>query len=145
MKRKLFVVLMALCLSVPAAGCGGSEEKAAEENAEVKLQFGELLDVTENAADNSVVVKAKIQPSVTNDATIRQNYHNIVYLVTDYGFDKYDTIKYWAVADMTDGKEAKVIQFTVPKETIDGIANEQIFGTNMDSYIEDLFLHPSLR
>lgn len=110
---------------------------------EIKL-FGELLDSIET--DTYAVVKVKIKPSYSNEATIKQNYFNIETLVQKNGYDKYDEIQYWAVADMKDGSEAKVISFTVPKSTIEGLKSGTIPANLMgeEGYVTDLWILPSL-
>lgn len=119
-------------------------EGDAEENAETKILHGELLDVTVN--DNNVaVVKAKITPSYSNKATIDQNYYNVVDLIRNKGFDEYSEVQYWAVADMTDGSEQKVVSFTVPGEVVKMIADAEAFADNtLGEYVTDLWVHPSL-
>lgn len=107
------------------------------------LPNGELLDTKLNS--NTLIIKAKISPKSTNDKTINQNYSNIVDLVKNQGCDKYDAIEYWAVADMSDGSESKVISFTVPDYTIDNITIGTVTADNMGSYVDDLYIHESLR
>ena len=46
---------------------------------------------------------------------------------------------------MTDGSEAKVISFTVPKKVISAIANAKISASDLGDYVEDLWILPSLR
>ena len=81
---------------------------------------------------------------MNNKQTVDQNYHNIEYLITHYGFDKYSEIQYWAVADTTSG-ESKVISFTVPSSTIQAVAGGRLVATMLENYISDLWLLPSLR
>lgn len=108
------------------------------------LEFGKLLDVTENAIDKILIIKAKISPSFSNEATINQNYYNIEYLVENYDLSHFDEIQYWAVADMTDGSEGKVISFTVPHSLIEKIAGGRFPSIMMGDYVEDLWVLPSL-
>ena len=105
-------------------------------------KYGELLDVNEN--DGVLVVKAKIEPSYNNKATIDQNYFNVDDLIQSQGCDKFDEIQYWAVADMTDGSEQKVISFTVDKALIDQIAGGDFPANTMGDYVTDLWIHQSL-
>ena len=107
------------------------------------LPNGELLDT--NLNNNTLIIKAKISPKSTNEKTINQNYSNIVDLVRNQDCDKYDAIEYWAVADMSDGSESKVISFTVPDYTIDNVVIGTVTADNMGSYVDDLYLHESLR
>lgn len=118
-------------------------EPTAEEQ-ELKLLHGELLDL--NVNDNNVaIVKAKIAPSISDKATIDQNYYNVVNLIRKNGFDEYGEIQYWAVADMSDGSEQKVISFTVPGEIVKMIAEADAFADNtLGEYVTDLWIHPSL-
>lgn len=113
---------------------------------ELSLKHGELLDVTINSIDNIAVIKAKIQPSYSNRATIVQNYLNVCDLIQNHGFDQYGEVQYWAVADMTDGSEKKVISFTVSSDLIQMIAEDNGFvENNLGDYDIDLWLHNSLK
>lgn len=117
----------------------------AEESVEPKIPNGDLLSINVND-DNVAVVKAKITSSYSNKATIDQNYYNVVTLIREYGFNQYDEIQYWAVADMSDGSEQKVVSFTVPKSTIDMVAAAERFADNtLGEYVTDLWVHQSLR
>ena len=66
-------------------------------------------------------------------------------MILNQGADKYDEIQYWAVADMTDGSESKVISFTVDKDLISMIKNKQIVGNQIVDYGKDLWILPSLK
>lgn len=111
------------------------------------LKYGKLLDSNPNGGTegNTLVIKAKITPSLTNEMTITQNYHNIVDLVLEQRCDTFDSIDYWAVADMADGSEGKVISFLVNSECINGIKNKNIAALTLDQYLEDLWILPSLQ
>lgn len=109
------------------------------------VPHGKVLDV--NVTGNILVVKAKITPSFNNHSTISQNFFNLEDLIKNQGCSKYDEIQYWAVADMTDGSESKVISFTVPKSTIDGINDgsiEAIAYLDEYGYVTDVYILPSL-
>lgn len=111
----------------------------------LELKFGELLDVTINSIDNIAVIKAKIQPSYSNSATIHQNYYSVCDLIQNHGFDQYKEVQYWAVADMTDGSEQKVISFTVDADLMALITSDSGFAENtLGEYDIDLWIHPSL-
>lgn len=119
---------------------------APTEPEELTLQHGELLKVTINEIDNIAVIKAKIQPSYSNRATIVQNYLNVCDLIQNHGFDQYGEVQYWAVADMTDGSEQKVISFTVTADLIQMIVEDNGFvENNLGDYEIDLWLHNSLK
>lgn len=156
-KKWWIVAAVVLVVLIGAMGCGGSsdeptdqeapaateeQEAGQDEAAGYSLKYGELLDVNEN--DGVLVVKAKIEPSYKNKATIDQNYFNVDDLIRSQGCDKFDEIQYWAVADMTDGSEQKVISFTVDKALIDQIAGGDFPANTMGDYVTDLWIHQSL-
>lgn len=119
---------------------------SAEDESGYSLKFGELLSTIENNIDgkNVIVVKAKITSSSTNKMTIDQNYHNVEDLIKNQGCDKFDEIQYWAVADMADGSEGKVISFTVDSDLIQEIKSSAVVATQMGDYVSDLYILPSL-
>ena len=110
---------------------------------ELKLQYGKLLSVIYN--DGIVVVKAKIKPNLTNKLTIGQNYFNVGDLIKKHGFNTCEELQYWAVADMTSGDEVKVISFDLNKDTIDKLYSEKIFESQLEDYVDNLFIHISLQ
>lgn len=110
---------------------------------EASLLHGELLSVTENG--DIAVVKAKITSSYNNEATVTQNYFNVVDLINKQGFDKYSEIQYWAVADMNNGEEEKVVSFTVPADLIEKIKNKEVVDNQLGNYVQELWVHQSLR
>lgn len=107
------------------------------------LRHGEFLDAT--VTGTTLVIKAKIKPSMNNKLTISQNYYNVCDIIRDQGGDQFDEISYWAVADMTDGSEAKVVAFTVPKDVIQTIATKDFPDNTLGDYVDDLYILPSLR
>jgi len=163
-KKWWVAAVAALLVLITAVGCGGSEEPndqaadqsptATAEEQEVKdddqagpsLEYGELLEVNENEIDGKavVVVKAKIEPQANNKMTIDQNYYNAADLIETQGFDKYDEIQYWAVADMTDGSESKVVAFTLDKDLIERVAAGFFPANTLGDYVTDLWILPSL-
>lgn len=122
-------------------------EKVANNGLEIDhtytLKYGELLSVN-NSAGSTAVIKAKIRPNLTNDLTIKQNYYNVCDLIQNQGFSIYQEIQYWAVADLTNGNEGKVISFTVPKAVIDRVAEGNFPENMLADYVEDLWILPSL-
>lgn len=110
----------------------------------LKLKFGDLLSVN-NGGDGVVVVKAKIKPSYSNKATIEQNYYTVCDLIQNHGFDTCTELQYWAVADMTDGSESKVISFTVNSDTIQTIKDGNFPENLLGDYVDDLYILPSLK
>lgn len=123
------------------------ESDTSPSNTPSSLKYGKLLDANPNggADGNTLVIKAKIESNLTNDLTISQNYHNIIDLVLKQDCDTFDSIDYWAVADMADGSEGKVISFLVNSDCINGIKNETIVATTLDQHLQDLWILPSLQ
>lgn len=116
-----------------------------EKRTPTSVKFGTLLDANPNGGeDNTLVIKVKIEPNLTNKMTISQNYHNIIDIVKDQKCDTYDSIDYWAVADMSDGSEGKVISFLVNKNVIEGINAGNIVATTLEDNLTDLWILPSL-
>lgn len=114
------------------------------ENSDLTLEFGELISVN-NGSEGVVVVKAKIEPSYNNEATINQNYYSVCDLIKNHGFDTYSELQYWAVADMNDGSESKVISFTLNSNTIKNVYNGSIVENQLGDYVDDLYILPSLK
>lgn len=110
----------------------------------LQLEFGDLLNINYGGS-GCVVVKAKISPQLTNKHTIDQNYYSVCKLIRDNGFDQCKEIQYWAVADMTNGDEAKVISFTLNSKTIKRIYDKEIVDNQLGKYADDLWIHPSLQ
>ena len=114
---------------------------------EYNLQYGELLSTTTNNIDGKevIVIKAKIESSLTNKLTIDQNYYNVADMIKNQDCDKFDEIQYWAVADMSSGNESKVISFTLNSDTIKQIKDEKIVDNQIGNYADDLWILPSLK
>lgn len=137
------------CTLIPAentddSSTGESHNETSEQSdtSTYKLDTGELLDVKEN--DDVLIVKAKIKSQLTDKLTINQNYHNAVSIIKSGG-DKFKEIQYWAVADMREGGEDKVISFTVPEDVIRGVANSNIAATQLPDLVTDLWVLPRLQ
>ena len=160
-KKWWIIAVVVLVVLIGAMSCGGSGDEPADQAADQEapaateeqeadqeaaagysLEYGELLDVNEN--DGVLVVKAKISPQTSDKLTIDQNYYNVDDLIQSQGCDKFDEIQYWAVADMTDGSERKVISFTVGKALIGQIAGGNFPTNTMGDYVTDLWIHQSL-
>lgn len=104
--------------------------------------YGEQLSLIETG--DICVLKYKIETQSTSKLTINQNYYTIVSFIMDGGGDQYSEIQYWAVADMRDGTESKVISFTVPGKVIQSIADGRITANKLGDYVEELWILPSL-
>lgn len=111
------------------------------------LEYGDLLEADLNEIDGKqvAVIKAKIKPSMNNEMTIKQNYFNVEDLIESGKMDQVDELQYWAVADMSDGSEDKVISFTLPKDTMESVKNGNIPGNTIGDYAADLWILPSLQ
>lgn len=110
-----------------------------------ELLHGDLLDLTETELDDRtiIVLKAKITPSMTNKMTIEQNYMNAYEWLQKHS-NKCDEFQYWAVADMQDGSEGKVMSFTLNSDVINAIREKTIVDIEMSHYAEDIWILPSL-
>lgn len=111
---------------------------------DLSIKHGELLSVIQSEG-SVIVVNAKIEASLTNKMTIDQNYFNVADLVKNHGFNTCNELQYWAVADMSDGREAKCISFELDKETIDALFNENIVENQLGDYATNLWILPSLQ
>ena len=109
----------------------------------LELHFGKLLSVTAHD-DNTVSVKAQIEPSYSNQATIDQNYINVYYLITKNGFDICDEIEYTAVSEMDNGDIGNVIHFYAGKDVFDAINNGKAIDAMIADYTYTTFVLPSL-
>ncbi len=152
---------MALCILTVGCGSGKLSDEDAngvtqqeqsnedesntdnQEDNDYTLKFGKLLEV--NGHDDVLVIKAKIEPSYNNGATIKQNGYNVEDLILNQGCDEFSEIQYWAVADMTDGSESKVISFTLDKNLIDMIKGKNIVGNQIVDKALDVWILPSLQ
>lgn len=110
-----------------------TEAETEPEGAAYTLEHGELLSAIQNEIDgrNVLVVKAKISSSYSNEATVDQNYYNVEDLIKNQGCAEFDEIQYWAVADMSDGSEEKVVSFTVSSELIQSILDEAVAANQL--------------
>lgn len=118
-------------------------EKDAAKQQPSGLEHGELIDETRN--DGVIVIKAKISPSATNKATIDQNYYNVEDYIKSHDMEGVTEVQYWAVADMTNGKEEKVVSFTVPAALIPRIQAGSVPANQLGDYVDELWVHQSLR
>lgn len=154
-KYIVFILSVLLAVSMSACGSSASSSSAAGDSASSasqtedahSVQHGELLSWNENDLDGKkvLVVKAKIKPNLTNKLTIDQNYYNVADIIKKQNGNEFDEIQYWAVAEMTDGSDSKVISFTLDNETINSIADGSILDNQIGDYAKDLFVHNSLK
>lgn len=152
--RIVITILMSL-LIITLCSCGSkpkketaildfsSEKYGAVDTGDLKLAHGDLLGVNQNG--RTVVIKAKIKSSATKEMTINQNYFSVDELIRNHGFNTCDELQYWAVADMQDGSESKVIQFTLTKDVIDKIYAGSILSNQVGDHVTDLWILPSLQ
>jgi hypothetical protein len=142
MKKILSIML---CIIMCAGFVGCSSSSSSSDKGEYTILHGEYLESNETD-DNGLVIKVKIKPSTTNKLTIDQNGYNVEDLIKNQGCDKYDKIDYWAVADMDNGKEEKVVSFTLDKNTIQGIKDGNIVANEIvNTYANDVYIHQSLK
>lgn len=141
----ILALLIALLIFVPSGSSPSESSPAPTSDPSPRINFGEILNVTENSYDKVVVLKVKIESNLTKEMTVKQNYMNAWEFIHGYSGIEYEKLSYWAVADMNDGTEAKVVQFDVPASAIKGVLDETILENQLGNYVENLWLHPSLR
>lgn len=139
----IVAVAFAILFIVLIATSGGDKDDSSSDKTD-KVISGELLDVNINDADNIAVVKVKIDTGMGGKTAVDKNYYNVADLIKNKGYDKYNEVQYWAVADTTDGNETKVISFTVSKDLIDKIKNGQVVDNQLGDYVDDLWVHNAL-
>lgn len=138
------IAIIIVALIVIIATSGGDKEDTSSDKTD-KVMSGELLDVNINETDNIAVVKVKIDTGLGGDTAVTKNYYNVADLIKNKGYDKYDEVQYWAVADTTDGGETKVISFTVSKELISKIKNNEVVDNQLGDYVDDLWIIDALK
>lgn len=109
----------------------------------IDLRCNDLLDVTTHAGN--IIIKAKINPNITNELTRDGCYYDAYEVIQNYGLQYYKNLSYWAVADMTDGSEQKVISFEVTQDVLQKVADGTILEGNMGDYVTDLWIAPALQ
>lgn len=158
MKLKTCAALVAVLSLLALAGCGSggpdtsqppeqppTSQPVEQPEDDPAVKYGDLLELNDNRETKGVVVvKAKISPSTTNKLTVEQNFHNVVDLVKNQGFDNCE-LQYWAVADMSNGSEDKVISFTVPQDVVEQVASGDVVATELQDLVVDLWILPSLK
>lgn len=111
---------------------------------DIKTNTGEILSVIFNGTD--LVVKQKINSQMTNKLTIDQNYYNACEIIRSLAGADFSDLQYWAVADMQDGSEGKVISFTVPADAVRYIMDHPDYPDNtLGQFVKDLWILPSLQ
>ncbi len=123
------------------------EDSTVNSQSTINLKFGELqsFTISPNSTKNCCIIKAKIEPSYNNKATINQNFFNVEDFIKNQNGNLYDEIQYWAVADMKSGEESKVISFTLSKDIIDDLYNNKIVANELKSYLNDFWVIESLK
>ena len=107
------------------------------------IPYGEVVEAKTN--DGALIIEMKVDAQASDKMTVDQNYYNVEGLVKRAGGDQYDEIQYWAIADTTDGDDTKIISFTVPSDLIQSIADGKVPTNRLGSYVDDLYILPSLQ
>lgn len=139
----LFALLFAgAIVSIVNDNSNSTETNNSVTNEYTTIPHGELLSVI--TADDVMVIKAKINDNLNNNMTIKQNGYNVEDFVLKNDMSNINELQYWAVADMNDGSESKVVSFTLDKNMINSIKNKSLFGNNIVNTANDVWIHPSL-
>lgn len=107
------------------------------------VKHGELLDVYQD--EGLVIIKTKIDYAYSKKSTINQNGFNIEHIIEDNNMENIDEIQYWAVADMGNGYDEKVVSFTMDKNLINKVKNGSVAGAYIVDEASDVWIHTSLR
>lgn len=111
-----------------------TEETTVETEAEtIKLSFGELLDLVDRG--EKIVIKAKFD---STSKLLEQSTSDIYWIIQDNP-NTYTHIEFWAVADVPNLGEIKVISFTVNQNTINLIENKYLATTDINKSPETYF------
>lgn len=146
MKKIMFFIYIFSIISI-LTGCNNDTSNQS-------IEYGTLLDFKEVCLEfnedtqcikNGAILKIKIASKATNKFTIDQNYYNIENFIKKNDVEKYNKIDYWAVTDMSDGSEEKIISFTVNKDLINKIKNENVVANQLGNYVDNLYIHQSLK
>ena len=142
----LIVIVVALFFTIGGGGNKTERLPKSDLPQQSLIPFGTLLDWTVNdlVSPKVIVIKTKITSNLTNKMTIGQNYHNIQSVATAGEYNDYN-IKYWAVADMENGSESKVISFDVSSDVMKQLANDRILPGDLEKHVENLWILPSLK
>lgn len=109
----------------------------------IKLHQNDLLDVT--SYGGNITIKAKIIVKSSNDLTRKSCYFDMYDAIKDYGLDNYLNLSFWAVADMTNGTEQKVISFDIPQDVMKKVADGSIEEGQLINYATDEWLSPAIQ
>lgn len=109
------------------------------------ITSGKILSITDGRnANGTVSVRIKAADHLTNKLIIDGNYQNAVDLITKKGYDNCE-LRYYAVMDRTDGKEGKIMSFTVSAIIVSKVASGDIGATQLPNYVTDLWIHPQFK
>lgn len=116
-------------------------------NSNNDVKHGELLSLIDGTssgrqAEEICVLKVK-QKDISTALTIQnQAFDNVINFIKKDG-SKYNEIQYWAVADIN-GTESKVISFTLNKDLISKINNNEIKLSDMKENVSDFWIYPNI-
>ncbi|CEH34697.1 hypothetical protein [Romboutsia lituseburensis] len=121
----------------------GNVDSTSNSNRKFTIKHGEFL--SSNITEDILVIKTKIEPNLNNKLTISQNEFNVEDIIKNQGGDQFNEIQYWAVADMEDGSESKVISFTLDKNLIDSVKSGNTPANQIIDKSSDVWVLPSLK
>lgn len=142
----LIVIIAALFLIIGGGGKNADRLPKSDLPQQSLIPHGTLLSWTVNdmVSPKVIVIKTKIKPNLTNKMTVEQNYYNVQHVAKAGEYNDYD-IQYWAIADMTNGSESKVISFDVPSDVMKQLADDRILPVDLEKYVNNFWVLPSLK
>lgn len=145
MKIRSILVIGLVVASIGLVGCSSADDfkegmkdgysKAMEENGgKYETQNAEIVDITENVDNKTLVVKLKSSGDLVKGSTMQ----DIKKLSESIDLKKFETLDVWVVADMENGKENKVLSATVDKDTIEKIQSGELkYAGKIEEAIKD--------
>lgn len=145
MKIRSILVIGLVVTSIGLVGCSAADgfkegvkdgySKVMEENGvEYETQNAEILDITENLDNKTLVVKLKSSGDLVKGSTMQ----DIKKLSESIDLKKFQTLDVWVVADMENGEENKVLSATVDKDTIEKIQSGELkYADKIEEAIKD--------
>lgn len=120
-----------------------TENKNGDKVTGYTAKFGKVIEA--NKTDKKLTIKYKIDSKSNDKSTLEQNGSNVEDLILNQGGDKFNEIEYVAFTNMDNGKEEKVLSFTVDKQLIRDIKDKKVVGSQIVNKAKNVWISPSLK